>query len=47
MLYRQRLPQPWRDLVPIRMDVLSVYDLPLGPIIEHMPNAFTPLPWAR
>ena len=47
MLYRQRLPQPWRDLVPIRMDVLSVYDLPLGPIFEHMPNAFPPLPWAR
>ncbi len=37
--YRQRLPEPWRDLVPVRIDVLSVYDLPTGPEFEHFPNA--------
>ena len=46
-LYRQRLPQPWRDLVPIRLDVLSVYDLPSGPQFEHMPKAFPLSPWLR
>ncbi|MGI4829653.1 MAG: YraN family protein [Janthinobacterium lividum] len=38
--YRRRLPEPWRDLVPLRFDVLSVYDLPAGPEFEHIPNAF-------
>ncbi len=37
--YRQRLPEPWRDVVPVRIDVLSVYDLPTGPEFEHIPNA--------
>ena len=40
LAYRRRLPEPWRDLVPIRFDVLSVYDLPSGPEFEHIPNAF-------
>src|SRR5579875_3671599 len=26
LAYRRRLPEPWRDLVPLRFDVLSVYD---------------------
>lgn len=43
LAYRQRLPEPWRDLTPLRLDVLSVYDLPGGPVFEHLPNAF-PLP---
>lgn len=38
--YRTRLPEPWRDLVPIRFDVVSVYDLPNGPEFDHMVNAF-------
>ena len=38
--YRRRLPEPWRDLLPLRFDVLSVYDLPTGPEFEHIPNAF-------
>lgn len=38
--YRRRLPEPWRDLVPLRFDVLSVYDLPGGVEFEHLPNAF-------
>ena len=46
-LYRGRLPQPWRDLVPLRMDVLSVYDLPGGPEFEHLPNAFPLSSWIR
>lgn len=37
--YRQRLPEPWRDVVPVRIDVLSVYDLPTGPEFEHILNA--------
>lgn len=37
--YRQRLPEPWRGLVPMRIDVLSVYDLPTGPEFEHILNA--------
>ena len=38
--HRRRLPEPWRDLVPVRFDLLSVYDLPTGPEFEHIPNAF-------
>lgn len=38
--YRRRLPEPWRDLVPLRFDVVSVYDLPTGPEFEHIRNAF-------
>ncbi len=40
MNYRRRLPEPWRDLVPVRFDVLSVYDLATGPEFEHICNAF-------
>lgn len=40
LAYRRRLPEPWRDLVPIRFDVVSVYDLPSGPEFEHLRNAF-------
>ncbi len=40
LAYRRRLPEPWRDLVPIRFDVLSIYDLPTGPHFEHIANAF-------
>lgn len=47
VLYRQRLPHPWRDLVSIRMDVLSVYDLPGGPQFEHLTNAFPLSPWVH
>ena len=38
--YRRRLPEPWRELVPIRFDVLSVYDFPSGPEFEYLQNAF-------
>lgn len=40
LAYRGRLPAPWRDLLPIRFDVVSVYDLPAGPEIQHFRNAF-------
>lgn len=40
LAYRRRLPEPWRDLVPLRFDVVSVYDLPTGPEFEHLANAF-------
>ena len=40
LVYRRRLPAPWRDLVPIRLDVLSVYDLPGGVEFEHIRDAF-------
>ena len=40
LAYRRRLPEPWRDLVPIRFDVVSVYDLPTGPEFEDIANAF-------
>lgn len=40
LAYRRRLPEPWRELVPLRFDVLSVYDLPTGPEFEHIANAF-------
>lgn len=39
LAYRRLLPEPWRDLVPLRIDILSVYDLPNGPEFEHFPNA--------
>ncbi|HLI78039.1 MAG TPA: YraN family protein [Acidobacteriaceae bacterium] len=38
--YLRRLPEPWRDLVPVRFDVLSVYDLPSGTEFEHIRSAF-------
>lgn len=38
--YRRHLPEPWRDLVSLRFDILSVYDLPGGPEFEHRRNAF-------
>ena len=38
--YRRRLPEPWRDLVPIRFDVLCVSDLAVGAEFEHIRNAF-------
>ena len=41
LAYRRRLPAPWRDLVPLRFDVLSVYDLPIGPTVEHTRHAFS------
>ena len=40
LAYRGRLPEPWRDLVPIRFDVLSVYDLPTEPEFEQVRDAF-------
>lgn len=40
LAYRRRLPEPWRDLVPLRFDVLSVYDLASGAEFEHIRNAF-------
>ncbi len=40
LAYRRRLPEPWRDLVPLRFDVVSVYDLPAGPQFEHIQDAF-------
>ncbi len=40
LAYRRRLPEPWRDLVSLRFDVLSVYDLPAGAELEHIRNAF-------
>ncbi len=47
LAYRRRLPEPWRDLVPLRFDVLSVYDLPGGPQCEHVRHAFSLLPDRR
>ena len=47
LAYRRRLPEPWRDLVPLRFDVLSVYDLPAGPQFEHLPDAFSLFPDRR
>ena len=41
LVYRRRFPEPWRDLVPVRFDVLSVYDLSTGPEFEHRRNAFS------
>ncbi len=38
--YRGRLPEPWRDCVPLRFDILSVYDLPSGPEFDHIQAAF-------
>lgn len=46
-LYRQQLPQPWRDLVTTRMDILSVYDLPEGTAFEHVADAFPLAPRTR
>lgn len=40
LAYRRRLPEPWRDLVPLRFDVLSVYALPSGPEFELIREAF-------
>lgn len=40
LAYRNRFPEPWRDLTPIRFDILSVYDLPAGPSFEHIRSAF-------
>lgn len=40
LAYRRRLPEPWRDEIPVRFDVLSVYDLPAGPEFEHIRSAF-------
>lgn len=40
LAYLRRLPQPWRDLVRLRFDVLSIYDLSGGTEFEHIPNAF-------
>lgn len=40
LAYRNHLPEPWRDLVPLRFDIVSVYDLPHGPEFEHLRNAF-------
>lgn len=42
--YRRRLPEPWRDLVGVRFDVVSVYDLPTGVEFEHTPHAFGLVP---
>ena len=38
--YLQHLPEPWRDLVRLRFDVLSIYDLPGGAEFEHIASAF-------
>ncbi len=40
LAYRRRLPEPWRDLIPLRVDILSVYDLATGPEFEHIRGAF-------
>jgi putative endonuclease len=42
--FRLRLPEPWRDVLPVRCDVVSVYDLPSGPEFEVTPNAIPLLP---
>jgi len=38
--YLRQLPEPYRDNVPLRFDVLSVYILPASTEFEHFPNAF-------
>lgn len=40
LAYRRRLPEPWRDEIPVRFDVLSVYDLPGRTDFEHIRDAF-------
>ncbi len=40
LAYRRRLPEPWRDAVPLRFDILSVYDLPSGAEFDHRRGAF-------
>ncbi len=40
LAYRRRLPEPWREEIPVRFDVLSVYDLPAGPEFDHIRGAF-------
>ena len=40
LAYRRRLPEPWRDIVPIRFDVLGVYDLASGAEFDHIRDAF-------
>jgi putative endonuclease len=40
--YLHQVPQPYRDAVPVRFDILAVY-LPLGgapAVFQHFPNAF-------
>lgn len=41
LAYRHRLPEPWREEVPLRFDILSVYDLPAGPEFDHLRGAFS------
>jgi len=38
--YLRQLPEPHRDRIPIRFDVLSVYLLPSGTEFEHFRAAF-------
>lgn len=40
LAYRRQLPEPWRDLVSLRFDVLSVYDLADRTEFDHLLNAF-------
>ncbi len=47
LAYRRRLPEPWRDDIPVRFDVLSVYDLPTGPEFDHIRSAFPLTPGHR
>ena len=47
LAYRGRLPEPWREFVPLRFDVLSVYHLPGSTEYEHLRNAFSLRPNRR
>jgi putative endonuclease len=38
--YLRQIPEPHRDRIPVRFDVLSVYLLPEGAAFEHFPDAF-------
>ena len=39
--YLRQLPEPYRDSVTLRFDILSVYLLPSGTEFDHLPNAFS------
>lgn len=45
--YLRQIPEPHRDTVALRFDVLSVYLLPSGNEFEHLRDAFPPVPPAR
>jgi len=41
--YRRQMPERWRDSVPVRFDVVSVYLPDRAPSFEHFREAFSPV----